>query len=216
MKCKTAIYFAVAALSLAALFPAPATAQAELPAYEIVTIIRSAGLDPLGRPVRRGPAYVLRALDAYGQEVTVAVDARQGRILSVRPVMPVAAPYGPPGQAYVPPPYSVEPPYAPQPYYPGPEFESDDGYEPIPPGLGGPRVIYAPRAFNDVPRPPARVPSPKGKSASTIAPLPKAAPERSAAAKGDGASELTTGSSGTAKQPEASDPLAAPPVQALE
>ena len=29
-----------------------------LPSYEIVTIVRSTGLEPHGRPVRQGPVYV--------------------------------------------------------------------------------------------------------------------------------------------------------------
>ena len=61
------IYAALAVLALSA--PAAAAmryAQAwagALPPHEILTILRSTGLDPLGQPVRRGPNYVLRAID---------------------------------------------------------------------------------------------------------------------------------------------------------
>jgi len=56
-----------------------------LPPYEIVAIVRSKGLEPLSRPVRQGPAYVLRAVDPAGRMVHVIVDARMGRIVRVVP-----------------------------------------------------------------------------------------------------------------------------------
>jgi len=218
---KIVIGFAAAALGSAAFLPAPAVAQGELPPFEAVTIIRSMGMDPLGRPVRRGSAYVLRALDAYGQEVTVTLDAREGRVLSVRPVMAAAAPYGPPPAAYPPAPYG-NPPYAPR-YAPPPGLDDDDEfdveYQPIPPGAPPP-VVYAPRASYSVPRPPGRVPTAK-------VPTPKSAPAAKTAANPASktveatlpenvASELTTGSAGEAtKQPEASAAPAIPPVQGL-
>ena len=51
-----------------------------LPPHEILTILRSTGLDPLGQPVRRGPHYVLRAIDDTDREVSVVVSARSGDI----------------------------------------------------------------------------------------------------------------------------------------
>ena len=57
-----------------------------LPPYEIVALVRSTGLEPLSRPMRQGPVYVLRALDPAGQELRVIADARLGRILKVVPV----------------------------------------------------------------------------------------------------------------------------------
>src|SRR5439155_4325494 len=42
-----------------------------VPPYEVVAVVRSAGLEPLTRPLRNGPAYVLRAVDPAGQEVRV-------------------------------------------------------------------------------------------------------------------------------------------------
>ncbi|MFL6823479.1 MAG: hypothetical protein ACJ8FA_13000 [Xanthobacteraceae bacterium] len=57
-----------------------------LPPYEIVTIVRSTGLDPIGRPVRQGPAYALRAVDPAGEEVRVIVNAYMGRIVKVIPL----------------------------------------------------------------------------------------------------------------------------------
>ena len=35
--------------------------------YEIVAIVSSTGLEPLGRPIRQGPAYAVRAVDAAGR-----------------------------------------------------------------------------------------------------------------------------------------------------
>ena len=63
-----------------------ATDRAALPPHEILTILRSTGLDPLGQPVRRGPNYVLRAIDERDREVSVVVSARSGDVLSVTPV----------------------------------------------------------------------------------------------------------------------------------
>ena len=57
-----------------------------LPAYEIITIVRSTGLEPLSRPLRQGPTYVLRALDPAGQEMRVIADARSGRLVKIVPV----------------------------------------------------------------------------------------------------------------------------------
>ena len=48
--------------------------------------LRSTGLDPIGQPVRRGPNYVLRAIDDNDREVSVVINARSGDILSVTPV----------------------------------------------------------------------------------------------------------------------------------
>lgn len=63
----------------------PLTDADALPAYEIVTTVRSTGLNPISEPVRRGPYYVLQAYDARGREVRVVADARFGDILSIAP-----------------------------------------------------------------------------------------------------------------------------------
>ncbi|MGZ5828430.1 MAG: hypothetical protein ACXWJW_07820 [Xanthobacteraceae bacterium] len=54
-----------------------------LPPYEVMTIVRSMGFDPITRPVLRGPIYVVRALDEENMPVRVAVDARSGNVLRV-------------------------------------------------------------------------------------------------------------------------------------
>ncbi len=55
-----------------------------LPAYEILTIIRSTGFEPIGRPIRRGRRYEVDAIDPYDADVRLVVNARTGRIIAVR------------------------------------------------------------------------------------------------------------------------------------
>jgi hypothetical protein len=70
-------------------FPDPA-----LPPYEIMSIVRSTGLAPLTRPMRRGPYYVLVAVDRVGRQMRVVVDAQLGDIVNLRPAL-AADSYGP-------------------------------------------------------------------------------------------------------------------------
>jgi hypothetical protein len=65
-----------------------------LPPYEIMSIVRSTGLAPLTRPMRRGRYYVLVAVDRAGRQMRVVVDAQLGDIVNMRPAM-AAATYGP-------------------------------------------------------------------------------------------------------------------------
>ena len=114
MKQTIAICAGVLALGLAG--AQPATAQLVYPGYpvypaypgfaviappEVVAIVRSNGMKPLTPPMRRGPVYLLHALDPNGQEVRVVVNARSGRVIAVRPTFgpryaAVAPPYGRP------------------------------------------------------------------------------------------------------------------------
>lgn len=55
-----------------------------LPAHEIITILRSTGFDPVGRPVPLGSRYEVQAIDPDDFEVRLLVDGRTGRILTVR------------------------------------------------------------------------------------------------------------------------------------
>lgn len=61
----------------------PITEADALPGYEVVASVRSMGLNPVSEPTRRGPYYVLQALDARGMNMRVVADARSGDILSV-------------------------------------------------------------------------------------------------------------------------------------
>jgi hypothetical protein len=63
-----------------------------LPAYEIVTTVRSMGLRPEDEPVRRGSYYVLHATDQRGTALRVVADAKFGDILSVAPAQSTATP----------------------------------------------------------------------------------------------------------------------------
>src|SRR5262249_11514272 len=55
--------------------------------WEGARMVGWSGLEPLGRPVRQGQAYAVRAIDDAGEEVRVIVDARLGRIIKVVPLM---------------------------------------------------------------------------------------------------------------------------------
>ena len=58
-----------------------------VPAYEVATIVRSIGLEPLAPPIRRLTTYVIWATDPAGLRVRVIVDARYGEVLAVRPAV---------------------------------------------------------------------------------------------------------------------------------
>jgi hypothetical protein len=72
----------------------PGIPNSALPPYEIMSIVRSTGLAPLTRPMRRGPYYVLVAVDRVGRQMRVVVDAQLGDIVNLRPAL-AAASYGP-------------------------------------------------------------------------------------------------------------------------
>ena len=120
-----------------------------LPPHEIITIVRSTGLEPLGRPVRRGPVYAIRAIDpAGGEELRVIVDAQVGNVIRMVPVvMPRGVPVlRPPGRiAMVPDAYG---PNARMPM-PGPEglavgaAAAQEGASPAGPPLPRPRPKVA-------------------------------------------------------------------------
>jgi hypothetical protein len=76
------------------------TIYREIAPYDTLTIARSTGLRPVGRPVRRGPNYELLAIDTDGVPVRVTIDARAGRVLDVRATGPAVAPYRGPPRAY--------------------------------------------------------------------------------------------------------------------
>jgi hypothetical protein len=138
-----------------------------LPPHEIVTIVRSTGLEPIGRPVRQGPAYALRAVDPAGEEVRVVVDAHMGRIVKVIPVS---------GPRYAMP--LMRPPFGrpPRPMAMVPDGEFND-FAPIGPRAGalpagpGASAPYDPAAQA---RPP--LPRPRPKVASTESPTTGAPP----------------------------------------
>jgi hypothetical protein len=149
-----------------ALFPYGGYSSA-LPPHEVMAIVRSSGLEPVGRPQRQGQTYGIRAVNRSGQEVRVIVDARMGRILKVVPLPPdaAAAPLDRPPGTVVPDGYgpnsrlgAVPPP--PLPYGPavtGPGAEPDG-----PPSSGATRSPKIGAA-------PAPRPKPKSEQPSVIA-----------------------------------------------
>jgi len=70
----------------------PTTAADAMPAYEILTRLRSLALDPIGEPLRRGPYYILHAYDRSGIEMRVVADAHFGDVISVTPATLVSLP----------------------------------------------------------------------------------------------------------------------------
>jgi hypothetical protein len=68
-----------------------------LPPAQITASVRSAGFDPLSRPVRRGPVYYVFALDRALTDVRVMVDAHSGRVLSATRLAGAGTAYGGPG-----------------------------------------------------------------------------------------------------------------------
>jgi len=83
--------------------PPPSTGL--MPPYEITSIVRSAGFDPLAPPLREGTTYVLRATDFRGILMRVVVDAHSGAIRAVNRIVPGPGFSGRVGM--VPPPYGA-------------------------------------------------------------------------------------------------------------
>jgi hypothetical protein len=100
---------AVCALVLS--FASPILAQTArperpVPPQDVLTSVRSMGLDPATRPLMRGRVYVLRAFDASHAEKRVLVDAHSAKVLSVRATAdagPAETPYNPRYGRYDPP-----------------------------------------------------------------------------------------------------------------
>jgi hypothetical protein len=110
---KIAIFAGLLAIALGSSAPVgaqvlPYPAATGLPPYEVVALVRSAGLEPVTRPVRHGPAYVLQAVNKGGKEVRVVVDARTARIVRVVNLGPARIAAAPDVPA-LPPPYTRPP-----------------------------------------------------------------------------------------------------------
>ena len=155
---KQMICGAFAVLALTA--PAVAQGYGMLPPYEVATILRSAGLDPVGPPRLQGPNYVVRAFDRRDREVRVIVNAQSGSIVAVRPfdVATRAAP--PPYGAYE----RAQPGYAPPNAYrggyaPRPDVDDDDDDAPPPRGYSARPPSAAP---GNLPRSSNAAPPPRG------------------------------------------------------
>jgi hypothetical protein len=208
--CAVAICLASGA-ALAQPTPLPAGNVAGLapvmPVQEIGKILRANGFAPQATPVRNGEAYQVRAIDRRGRQVRVAIDARYGDILMVRPIVMV-----PPGA------------YGPRPYGPPPGYYDDRptgaiGAYPPPPGAGAPpgRAAALAPAKPPIPRPkPAAAPA--AAAAATPA-APESAPVSAATAAPSASAPPAAAATPIDSAPAASAPAAAPnmpPVQPLE
>ena len=78
------VTFSVAAHS----FKREPAADGLLPVSDVLDSVRQMGLAPNAQPVRRGPYYIVHAIDPRGVELRVVADAQFGDILSVTPAQP--------------------------------------------------------------------------------------------------------------------------------
>jgi hypothetical protein len=170
-----------------------------MPPQEISKILRARGFAPQATPVRNGEAYQVRAIDRYGRQVRVAIDARYGDILMARPIAMIS-----PGA------------YGPRPYGPPPGYYDDMPtgavrIYPPDPGMGPPSGHAAALAPA---KPPIPRPKPAAKPATAVV-APAATPETPPAAAANSASPAaSTPASPPAVAPAASPPAATPPAAA--
>ena len=194
-----------------------------LPSYEILTIVRSAGLNPLGRPTRKGASYMLRAVDTGGQEVRVVVDGRVGEVISVTPVAfgvrgvdplrPSVYDAGPPIYELGPPVYEAAPPIydAPEPpvvYRPAPAvvYGPPDRQLIIAPLASPPDTILAPPETEE----PGLLPPPPPRFPQRVTTVPNSKPATAAKP----ANSKSAANPSTAKSTNATKSSTTPPVNA--
>jgi len=165
-----------------------------MPPQQIGKILRANGFLPQATPVRNGEAYQVRAIDRRGRHVRVAIDARYGDILMVRPIIMV-----PPGVI------------GRRPYGPPPAYYDDD----LPTGAVG---AYPPPAGRTATLAPAHPPIPRPKPAAkpaAVTPVPAAPPEAKPAPEPDPA-PTAAAPAPVAPPATAAPPAAMPPVTTLE
>jgi hypothetical protein len=161
--------------------PMPDTA---LPPYEVMSIVRSTGLTPMTRPMRRGPYYILVAVDRFGRQLRVVVDAQLGDVVNLRPAFAAYGPNGlPPVGAPAPDPGPATPSNAvrpnadnalasPPPRPPAAHTLSDVG--PVPPPARSIPEAHAPNVVSAVAPPRLAVAEPASPSPP---PLPRPRPK---------------------------------------
>ena len=142
---KLPVIFAALAAALIGVGPVKAQPMAAdlLPPYEVATIVASMGMRPLDRPIWRHGRYSVSAIDRYGREVRVVLDARDGRVLAVRPL---ARDYVDEPR-YAPPPPSAYPRSGPY----EPRYDQPYGTPPSPPAMipGRPPIDDDDEFFDD-------------------------------------------------------------------
>jgi hypothetical protein len=184
--------------------PGPPPFGDAVSAREIAAGARSAGFELLTEPVRRGPVYVMRAVNRQGIRVRILADAHSGRILAVNRVL-----MGPVVGEAAPPPPPPQPRY--QPYLSGRGYYEN---APLPPGdvptyrpdasLGPPTMEARP---NPERAPAYGTPQP-GKKVAARPPAPRARP-------GDTPGEVTGSVTAPAANP-VTGPVAAAPAPAAK
>jgi hypothetical protein len=192
-----------------------APGEGPVPAYQVMTIVRAAGLTPLGPPVRRGRVYVLVAADRRHDGIMrVVVDAWSGDILRV-----VAAEY-PAQDPSLRPPRAVGglAPGLP----PGTRAELDAGPLPPPPrGLPQTRIESVPSSGLEAAVPPLPRPRPHVAAVETIpaagAPAVAASPAPAPRTTGSIEAPVPLAPAAAASPPPASKPeLTFAPVVPLD
>jgi hypothetical protein len=186
-----------AALAQPALLPAGPVAGLGpvMPPQEVGRILRANGFVPQATPVRNGEAYQVRAVDRRGRQVRVAIDARYGDILMVRPIIMV-----PPGAygtaAYGRPPVGYHDDYP---------TGSIAAYPP--PGVTPPPGAAA------LAHPPIPRPKPAAKAAA-VAPAPATTPAAAPATSAAAAAQAAAPPAAAPPAPPAAAPApaAAPPI----
>jgi hypothetical protein len=170
-----------------------------VPPEDVMSSVRSMGLEPATRPLLRGRVYALRAFDASHMEMRVLVDARSGEVMSARPV----ADRGPAEEQYNPRYGHYEPPRPPARVAVAPESE---------PILDEPLFPRAGRGT------PAAAPAKRSAALTSPSPAPKAQqPEPAAGTAQENKAPVGTSpvsASETASNSGAAAPLAAPDVLA--
>jgi hypothetical protein len=166
-----------------------------VPAYEVMTIVRSAGLAPLGAPVRRGAVYVLVAANRRHDVVRVIVDAWSGDILRIAPAGYAAQEAIPPGASGPPVPE------------PAPRAHADlDGMPPpVPPRRVPEARIAAPAAGLETPVPPLPRPRPRVASSEpgpAVAAAPEPAPRITGSIEAPVQMDPAAGSAAPARKPD--------------
>ena len=203
-----------------------------LPAGEVAAIVRSAGFVPLSPVVFRGNSYVLRASAPDGREMRVIVGARNGEILSARPVV-AAGPGGerlgayermdgpPPPHGYVPPPIMHDndrPMARPQAVIPSAPPRTARGAVPetpdyMPPPSAEPSAIMREERGEHglLPPPPDRFPSRTGAVPPAEKPAARPAPVKRAAAPPLPKPRPPVEANASTEEPAATPPVATAP-----
>jgi hypothetical protein len=180
---KKAITIGLAAVALgvpltyviaASRYNAPAPAAEAMPAYDLLNRLRALELEPQGEPVRRGPYYVLHAIDARGRTLRVVADAELGDILSIAPVRgPAWHQQGGPRIIHVPDPNEVQDARTEEEWPADTPADIEDP-EDLRPAAPRPRQVRPVQRKADLP-PPKHEPAPRRSLSSAPAPGPKPA-----------------------------------------